>query len=1487
VGFRFDYEKAIVRPLPLRSRRARLLAGVTFLATSLGMAQQGTQAASDIKAGSNYLASGLGSSVNADFKGGTLQLDQSTTISRAFTVEDYSGNLIDEHGQTVTFSGAFTGSGPLTFGDSVGGGSVTLTSSGNAYTGSTTINSNGVVLLSGSGTLASSSGLDDEGVFDISQTTSGASLISLSGAGSVILGSKTLTVTDGAGGTFSGVISGTGGFTMNSGTVIFTGANTYTGGTIITGGTLELGSAGTSGSIVGNVADAGGLEFYRTDNVTFDGVISGTGTVSQIGTGTVTLTAANTYTGATSITTGTVVLSGNGSIAASSSVGVGGTLDISATSSGASVKSLTGAGTIQLGGQTLTITAASGTFTGVITGSGGVTMNGGTELLSGANTYTGATIVNGGTLQLGASTIAYNITDNATLGFNSASAIAMTGVVSGSGGLAQSGAGVTTISTVQTYTGATTISAGTLALSGPGSIATSSGVTDNSIFSVAASTSTPSITSLSGIGTVNLGSQTLILTSAQGSFSGTITGTGGLTLLAGGETLSGVNTYTGVTTISGGTLYVAGTSSLSASSKVVDNGGLDISSVGGSSGAATTSIISLSGSGSVTLGPKTLVLTGAADTFSGTISGSGGLTVNGGIETLTGVSSYTGTTTISAGTLALSGAGRLSSAGVVADSGVFDISAATGAVTLASLSGNGTVNLGAQTLNLANASTVFSGSISGTGALTISGGTQILSGANSYTGGTTIAAGTLQIGNSSSIGAIVGDVADSGTLSFDRSDTMVFSGVISGTGNVLQTGDGTTILTAANTYTGGTTITTGTLQIGDGGATGSITGDVTDYGTLAFGRTDATSFGGTISGVGGVTFVSGTTSFTTAQSYSGATLIDAGADFVLASGGSISNSSLVTDYGVLDLSSASGTTRITALAGSGSVILGGQSLALTGGSGTFSGTISGSGGLTVTGGSQVIAGTQAYTGATSVSGGKLTVNGSIASSSGVIVSSAGTLGGSGTVSSLSVNGGTVAPGVSGTGTLHVNGPVSFDSASTFVVTTSSAGVASLSATGTASLAGTLSVTSADGTYILGQKTAVLTASGGVSGSFTAAPIQSSGAQFSSKLSYDANDVYVEVDLAKLSPLLPATATVNQSAPIKGIDAAIAAGNSVPTGIQNLGNLTSATLAADSTQLDGELGGDMAKVGSSLLDPFFGAIANHISDGQQDGAISRRTPQAPRDQFWATGFDGADVTAADGGTGAHKFKSNVAGLAGGMDWHMAPNLTVGAAASAGFSNFHLADGLGQGKANAYQVAGYGLAQMSSRLYTSFAGGLALDDVSTTRTIAVSGTDVLKGKFTALTVAGRVETGLAMNWATSYIALQDDVSSLPGYQEAVVSGANTFALGYQSNTANHASVEIGLRQNNVVVAERGWSLHVTDKLAWEHDFSDQASANANFVSLPASKFTVYGAKAGSDAVLMSLGTELVGARGFGMNMHVDSQISAKSQTYTGMAGLNFAW
>jgi outer membrane autotransporter protein len=168
--------------------------------------------------------------------------------------------------------------------------------------------------------------------------------------------------------------------------------------------------------------------------------------------------------------------------------------------------------------------------------------------------------------------------------------------------------------------------------------------------------------------------------------------------------------------------------------------------------------------------------------------------------------------------------------------------------------------------------------ISGVGGLTKQGvGTLTLTDDNTYTGGTTISAGTLQLGNGGTSGSILGNVADNGTLAFDRSDSVAFGGTVSGTGAVDQIGTGTTILTASNTYTGGTTISAGTLQLGNGGTSGSIAGNVTDNGTLAFDRSDVVTFGGTISGTGNLTQTGpGVTVLNAVNTYSGGTTISDG-----------------------------------------------------------------------------------------------------------------------------------------------------------------------------------------------------------------------------------------------------------------------------------------------------------------------------------------------------------------------------------------------------------------------------------------------------------------------------------------------------------------------------------------------------------------------------------------------------------------------------------
>ena len=720
----------------------------------------------------------------------------------------------------------------------------------------------------------------------------------------------------------------------------------YTGGTASTDRQFALGA--NSGGIEAN--GGGAVTFSSTALVAFVGsgnrmltlggsntgmntlaasiLDNGTDIVSLVknGAGTWVLSGSNSYSGGTTVNNGILSIaslyslpSGSLTVSGSAALAVGNAVDdttVTAILSGASFA--TGAG---FGYDTSSGDRTAGSDLGGALSL--VKIGGNTLTLTGNNTYSGTTTVSSGTLQIGNGGTggllgAGAVTNNGALAFNRSDSVSIGNLINGTGSLKQMGAGVLTVTSSNSYTGATVVSSGTLALAGSGALPVSSAITING--------GTLDLGSLNA--TNKTGSDTGV---SFGSSGGTLAGSGTLTIT--GQT-GGATSFVlaaGATAVVNENLVLSSTAapgyqslasfgagaSLTINGKITGPGGLFLSANGtliltntsnnfGSLGCwGSGSLLTVSTPNFATLGtyhlmvmeqntsqaPSTLIYTGST-TSTPFFFQSGGLSpsfLNNGSGTVTFTGSYFdapyGSPVSSlVQTFTLGGSSDIVISSVIRD--------ANPALTSGSIS--------------------FVMGLAKTGAATLR-----LSASNTYNGPTVINAGALEIGNGGTVGSInpASTITNNATLAFNRSNTLTqgtdFAATISGSGNLVQHGTGTTILSGSNSYSGGTTVSSGTLQVGNANALG--TGGLTvNNGVLDLHGNSPVVPG--FSGTGGrVTNLVGGTSTLTANisgssTYAGALVDGAGAVALTMSGtgtlvltGSIKASSLNASAGMVSI----------------------------------------------------------------------------------------------------------------------------------------------------------------------------------------------------------------------------------------------------------------------------------------------------------------------------------------------------------------------------------------------------------------------------------------------------------------------------------------------------------------------------------------------------------------------------------------------------------
>jgi fibronectin-binding autotransporter adhesin len=407
----------------------------------------------------------------------------------------------------------------------------------------------------------------------------------------------------------------------------------------------------------------------------------------------------------------------------------------------------------------------------------------GTWILTGTNTYAGGTSVQGGILQIGASgprgTIGNgNISTltGTTIDFERTGSNFVAGAISGAGAVISGGTGTNVLANNSTYSGGTTINAGSTlqvgAGGGSGSLYSAGNTTDNGllIFNTG--------------GTFNYGSGA----------NGVISGSGNVIVTGGGFIKdTGVHTFSGWTQIDPNTTWQP---------------------VEGQDGAiANTSVITNNGT-------LRMVRQDALITYGGPIVGSGKLQIgannpNVGIITLTGTNTYSGGTFIGDNQLTL-GDGATAGSGAIVGNVQF-----VNNFTIAQDNPRTLVFNRPPGDNFTFGGTIttnFSPAQANMGIVQLQGGANVtLTGNNSYSSGTTVNNGQLIIGNGGSTGSVgAGPVAlNSGNpLIINRTGSLSILGAITGTGGLTMLTNATvTLSSAANTYSGPTIVSNGTLVV--------------------------------------------------------------------------------------------------------------------------------------------------------------------------------------------------------------------------------------------------------------------------------------------------------------------------------------------------------------------------------------------------------------------------------------------------------------------------------------------------------------------------------------------------------------------------------------------------------------------------------------------------------------------------------------------------
>ena len=304
----------------------------------------------------------------------------------------------------------------------------------------------------------------------------------------------------------------------------------------------------------------------------------------------------------------------------------------------------------------------------------------------------------------------------------------------------------------------------------------------------------------------------------------------------------------------------------------------------------------------------------------------------------------------------------------------------------------------------------------------------------------------------------------------------------------------------------------------------------------------------------------------------------------------------------------------------------------------------------------------------------------------------------------------------------------------------------------------------------------------------------------------------------------------------------------------------------------------------------------VADACLGDACDAKVGTGKRWSTWVQGFGGQSTSKGDALTGSAAINMSTSGGAAGVDVQLSPQWLVGVTGGATSASYTLDGTSSSGSGRATVLGLYGGFQTGpayvDAMFAYGHGSFATQRTVNTGTMA----EQISGNFDGDLYGGKIEGGWRFDVGgfavTPFAGIGVQAFTQNGYTESsrdlINGGAGVLALTMQGQITTSVRSTLGSQFAHTFTVDDRTTVTPRLKLAWAHEFNTERNMTAAFSTLGAGQiFTVAGARAASDAQLVTAGLDVDIGGMVRLYAKFDGDFSGQAESWSGTGGIRLFW